>query len=198
MDANKYINTYVDTTVGVLHEYLSQILQLKTQVKIANDVVAEKDATITEQDRVIGEQNKIIEEVDTELDTLKSNSSVEELSAAKAENTNLHNEKQILLGDIQNLKNMNVGLQNEKYDLLNQVQSLQNEIAALKQKASHIDSCMKTVTELKKEVLDRDAKILELEERLNPPKKAINKKKANVEEPIKVSKPVDRLPEDDF
>ena len=45
-DANKYVNTYIDFAVNQLHENLNTILQLKTQAKMANDLVSEKDAII--------------------------------------------------------------------------------------------------------------------------------------------------------
>ena len=46
MDQNKYINTYIDIIVGQLHELLNSNLQLKTQIKLANDLIQEKDQII--------------------------------------------------------------------------------------------------------------------------------------------------------
>lgn len=46
MDQNKYINTYIDIAVSQLHEYLNTSLQLKTQAKLANDLIQEKDQVI--------------------------------------------------------------------------------------------------------------------------------------------------------
>ena len=46
MDQNNYINTYIDIAVGQLHEYLNTSLQLKTQAKLANDLIQEKDQVI--------------------------------------------------------------------------------------------------------------------------------------------------------
>lgn len=48
MDQQKYINTYVDKSVGMLHEYVSMILQLRTQLHIANDLIKEKDQVISD------------------------------------------------------------------------------------------------------------------------------------------------------
>jgi len=45
-DANKYINAYVDHAVGMLHENVNLILQLKTQLKLATDLNSEKDSLI--------------------------------------------------------------------------------------------------------------------------------------------------------
>jgi myosin heavy subunit len=43
---SNYVNTYIDTAVGTIHEYLSVNLQLKTQLKITNALVKERDETI--------------------------------------------------------------------------------------------------------------------------------------------------------
>lgn len=48
MDQNKYVNAYIESTVGMLHENISQLLQLKAQLKVTNDVIAEKDAIIND------------------------------------------------------------------------------------------------------------------------------------------------------
>ena len=47
-DQGKYINHYVDNAVGMLHEYISQILQLRTQVKVQADLIQEKENQIAE------------------------------------------------------------------------------------------------------------------------------------------------------
>lgn len=45
-DATKYMNTFVDVSMGILHENLNTLVQLKTQLKIANDLVQEKEQVI--------------------------------------------------------------------------------------------------------------------------------------------------------
>lgn len=47
-DPNKFINTYIDTVIATLHEQLGSSLQLKTQLKLANDLLIERDATISQ------------------------------------------------------------------------------------------------------------------------------------------------------
>lgn len=64
-DQNAYINAYVDNSVGMLHEYVTQVLQLKTQLKVTSDMVAGKDATIS----ALGEE---IERIKGELNSYKS------------------------------------------------------------------------------------------------------------------------------
>lgn len=57
MDQQKYINTYVDKSVGMLHEYVSMILQLRTQLHIANDLIKEKDQVISDLRQVNDKNN---------------------------------------------------------------------------------------------------------------------------------------------
>jgi DNA repair exonuclease SbcCD ATPase subunit len=57
-DTNAFVNAYIDNSIGMLHEQMSSILQLKTQLKVTNDIVAEKD--------------RHIQTIMAELDNLKS------------------------------------------------------------------------------------------------------------------------------
>lgn len=47
-DQNKFINTYIDTIIATLHEQLGSSLQLKTQLKLANDLLIDRDNTIAQ------------------------------------------------------------------------------------------------------------------------------------------------------
>lgn len=72
MDQNLFINTYIDTIVGTIEEYLKANLQLKTQVKVNEMIVAEKDRTIqslTEELRV----NRAAEDWKTKYDAAETN-----------------------------------------------------------------------------------------------------------------------------
>ena len=48
----KFINLYVDKAVGMLHEYLGTIIQLKTQLQMANDLIQEKDQVIASFNKI--------------------------------------------------------------------------------------------------------------------------------------------------
>lgn len=45
-DANKYVNTYIDIAVGYIHRYVTDEIKLKTDIKVANDLIAEKNEII--------------------------------------------------------------------------------------------------------------------------------------------------------
>ena len=45
-DANQYINTYLDTAMTMLHDYINNDIRSKTELKMANDMLAVKDKMI--------------------------------------------------------------------------------------------------------------------------------------------------------
>lgn len=63
MDDQKYINAYIDTTVGAVHEYINIILQLKAKIKVASDLVLEKDEVIATLQNQLNENKQNTEEV---------------------------------------------------------------------------------------------------------------------------------------
>jgi uncharacterized coiled-coil DUF342 family protein len=71
-DPQKYINAYVDHAMGMIHEQVSTILQLKTQLRLATEIVPEKDALIASLQEQLDEckntasgLTKSVEEADT-------------------------------------------------------------------------------------------------------------------------------------
>lgn len=81
----RYVNSYIDVSVGLLHEYLNQILQLKTEAKLASDGMAERDRiieglnnTITSNDATAEEISKLrqqIAELENEANSLRNKAS---------------------------------------------------------------------------------------------------------------------------
>lgn len=128
-DTNAFVNAYIDHAVGMIHENVSAILQLKAQLKIANDLISEKDV-------VIGSLS------------------------AQLESSKINNDEMSVLRD-----------------QARQWEDAHNSMAG---RVAHLDTALGQIAQMKKEIQDRDAKIVELEEKLNPPKKTINTKKSKV------------------
>ena len=72
MDQNKFINTYIDIIIGSLQEYVKVNLQLQTQVKINEFVVAEKDQIIASLTQQINE-NKTAEDWKVKYESAETN-----------------------------------------------------------------------------------------------------------------------------
>lgn len=73
-DQSVYVNAYLENTVAMLHDQLNQIIQLKTQVKLSENLLSQKDSTIAEL------SNKLSVSVATEkeFDTLKEKARIAE------------------------------------------------------------------------------------------------------------------------
>lgn len=72
MDQNLFINTYIDVIITTLQEHLKANLQLQTQVKVHEFVVAEKDKTIASLTEEIN-QNKIAEDWKVKYEAAETN-----------------------------------------------------------------------------------------------------------------------------
>ena len=168
-DQNAYINAYVDNSVGMLHEYVTMVLQLRTQNKIVNDMVAEKDATISSlREQVSG--------VSTELQ--------EELNRVKGELESYRSQ----IGDNNQLINQS------RADAI----KWEQEYNDMKNKMSHMDTLTSQMNDMKKMIIDKDNEIQDLKDKLESkpsPKKVINTKDKR-EEPLAMKEPEDK--NDDF
>lgn len=64
-DQTAYINTYIDVAMEIILTYLKESMQLKTQLKIANAIIAQKD-------HVISTFNENKKNFETDLDELNA------------------------------------------------------------------------------------------------------------------------------
>ena len=72
IDQGKFINTYIDTIVNSLLEYVKSNLQLQTQVKVSELVIAEKDQIIASLQQQINE-NKVAEDWRVKFEASETN-----------------------------------------------------------------------------------------------------------------------------
>jgi chromosome segregation ATPase len=141
-DSSGYINAYIDTTMGMLHENMSTILQLKTQAKLSSDLVKSK----------LDENAKLQEE----LEKVKS-----ELETSKSE---LKNQLDSTLSDLENnLKSTRIELENTRKVDNEQINNArkeskkwEDEYNALKNKVSTIDTLTNQFNDVKKQLIDKN------------------------------------------
>ena len=72
MDQNKFINTYIDVVVNSLLEYVKTNMQLQTQIKVNEFVVAEKDQIIASLNQKFLE-NKVAEDWKVKYEAAETN-----------------------------------------------------------------------------------------------------------------------------
>lgn len=72
MDQNKFINTYIDIVVNSVLEYVKSNLQLQTQIKVHEFVIAEKDQIIASLNQQLSE-NRVAEDWKVKYEAAESN-----------------------------------------------------------------------------------------------------------------------------
>jgi cell division septum initiation protein DivIVA len=72
MDQNIFINTYIDVVINSLQDYVKANLQLQTQIKVNEFVVAEKDKVISSLTQQLTE-NKTAEDWKTKYEAAENN-----------------------------------------------------------------------------------------------------------------------------
>lgn len=132
MSDSKFINTYIDVIIGTLHENLNTVLQLKTQQKLVNDLIQEKDEVISSLQNQIttlsqsDESNKYAKDnLSNEIEELRKNAKIWEDSYNAMKNK------------ISHMDTLTNQLNQYKQDIIsknNEIESLKTEIANLKSK----------------------------------------------------------------
>jgi chromosome segregation ATPase len=132
-DPNKFINTYIDTTIATLHEYVGSSLQLKTQLKLANDLLIERDATITQ---LITEKDATIAQLTGEIQNISNNFTTTQ-------------------DDTETMKAALLSCQDK-------LKIAEESHTAISSKVSHMDTLLKQLTDMKNEIKTRDDQIASL------------------------------------
>lgn len=177
----KYINTYLDKTVGMLHEYVAMVIQLRTQLHMANDLIQEKD--------------QVISTLTTESEKHKSD--VNELNNAKNTAKSWEEQYIAMKNKISHMDTLTNQINEMKQALISknvEVDELKNKVNNLDEMNNQLNDKIKEVDGLKKQLEDKQKQIDGL---LSPaPKKSINTKNTK---PITMKK-VEETPQetDDF
>lgn len=160
-DPNKYINAYVDHAMGMIHEQLTTILQLKTQLRLATEIVPEKDALIASLQEKLEECSKR---------SAGLTKSVEEADTIKASYEAIKNK-------VSHMDALTSQMNEIKQSLLTK----NNEFDALK--VEHETLKLQNAT-MVGQLSEKEAEIVKLTKLIPPPKKFINKKKVTEAESV--------------
>lgn len=150
-DANKYINYYVEHSLGMVHEYINTLLQTKTQLRVLEDQVKEKDAAIASlQNELNGHLTN-----QQELDRAVTNAATWENSYNDLRNKVSHMDT--LTNQIGEAKKLLVDRNNQVEKLNNLVEELKTQVAEkdgqikqLKKFVPSVPSPKKTINSSKK------------------------------------------------
>jgi hypothetical protein len=163
VDQNTFINTYIDIVVNSLTDQIKSNLQLQTQVKVNELVVADKDQIISS---IAANKDQIISSTVAEKDQIISSTVAEKDQIISSLTTQL-NENKVA-------ENWKV-----KYE------ASETNYASVLAKLSHMDTLLAQIVDMKKIILEKDKEI----EELKSPKKVINTKITKTkEEPLSIVK----------
>lgn len=118
-DTSKFVNAYIDLTVSQLHEYLNNLLQVKAQLKVSNDLLSEKDS--------------IIVKLTQELETNKADN--QEIVKVRDQARKWEDAHNAMVGKVSHLETALAQISQMKNEIIERdkkIQSLEDELAALK------------------------------------------------------------------
>lgn len=136
-DPNKFINTYIDTTIATLHEYVGSSLQLKTQLKMANDLLIERDAAIS---KLTDEKEAAVSRLTSELENINNNFSTTQ----------------------DNTETLKAAL----FSCQDKLKIAEESHSAIASKVSHMDTLLKQLSDMKTVVMSKDDQISSLNNNL--------------------------------
>ena len=149
MDQTKFLNTYIDVILSTAHEQINSIVQLKTNLRIAEDNVKELSTHIENIDK---EKQELIQRIDSEV----------RVNADRDEVIKKLNERiEVLSGEVDGYKQKasHVDTFAQQIVLLKQeLEVVSGEVDGYKQKASHVDTFAQQIVLLKQE-LEKTQKI---------------------------------------
>ena len=158
-DDQKFMNVYVENAVGTVHEYINVILQLKTKLKIASDMVQQKDEMLSSFQSELANNKAAGEEINEA--NRKARSWEEQYNAMKNKMTHMDT----LTNQYNDLKKLYVEREREIANLTSIIDQKEQEIVNLKSEKD---------TEM--QVLKKELNKLPKEKSKTPPKKVINTK----------------------
>lgn len=141
MSDQKYVNYYIEHAVGQAHEYLNTILQLKTQLRMANDVVEEKI--------------NIIGPLQTEIESLRT-----QLEDSRNQNNNLSHSVNQSNDDKRNLEEQLHALQNKVSHMDTLLNQLNDMKRIIKEKDAELEALRTPVINTKKKPVKPEPTVL--------------------------------------
>lgn len=163
-DTSKYINIYIENSIGLLHEYVSIILKTKTEARMAEELFKEKEL----------EANRLAEEV------ARLRESTVNLSEAQENAKRWENEFHSMKQRVDHMDSMAASFNDAKHQLL--------------ERNKQYDEIYAEVIRLREDVAAKDISIANLTKQLKPfvkeikvvePKKSSPKKEINTVNKVK-------------
>lgn len=206
MDSNKYVNTYLDFAVGMIHEATNDKLQLRTQIKLANDLVAERDQVISSLKTQIEEMQKQSQQelkVEVELSEEKKKSkrwedSYHALNNKVAHFDNLTNQFNDIKSQFQmksqEVQRLNVELEEVKRSFITEKSQLEQKTADLNNEKVQLEQKINNLNAENEKLLLKISSLEAVKKQIN----TSTKKKTNTILPLQETAKLETIENNDF
>lgn len=135
-DQSKYVNTFIENSVGMIHEYVSLVLQLKTQAKLAEDMLADRNAIVSSLEQQVNEFRTELENSRSELSRTITHSN-EQVNQSRADSSKWENEYNAMKARVEHLDTFANQVNEMKQMLIDknkEIEDLQKKIDNLSKK----------------------------------------------------------------
>jgi chromosome segregation ATPase len=176
-DSNTYFNAFVDAAVGSIHEYVALTLQLKAKLKLANDLLAEKDNSSDQLEELRLEKDTIIADLTHQIEIIKDDKSKSSGSLQNELNTlrNQLNDVTLQLNDKNNnfntLQNELNTLRNQSNDVTSQLNDKNNNFNTLQNELNFVRN---QLTEINAQFNDKSNSFNAVQNELNVVRNQLN------------------------
>lgn len=192
MSDTNYVNTYVNLAVETLHSYLNDILQLRTQVKLTENLVSERDQALAaiqnEKDGVIASLQQEIEQLRQEKNShLNDEGEMQKLRDNAATWEFQYNNMMNKVSHMDTLTNQYNELKNQYLDKEQQVGNLTSSLNDVTQRFESTKNELEAARVVIQSLEAKLDKLTKKEEKVSPPKKGINKEDTKPSIPVKLN-----------
>lgn len=181
-DQNKFVNSYIDNALGMSFEYMKQVVQLKTQLSLVNDLVQQKDEVISS---LSNEKEQVNASLKTDEEKIKS--CEEDLQRARDDAKKWEAECASLSNKVSHMDTLTNQFNQMKQDLIaknNEVTQLKNDLNNCKNLSAVKDTEINKINDLVKakdnEIVSKDQEINNIKSQIAAKDNEINDLKSQI------------------
>lgn len=165
-DTSAYVNAYIDNAVGMLHENINTILQMKTQAKLTADIISAK----TEEVKNLQVQ---LDDVKTELESTRANLEKE----FESSRSDLQNKLNSTVSELEKTKTVdNEEINKARAD----ARKWEEECNALKSKQGVAETLTNQFNDVKKQLISKTQEFDNLNNQFNSTKQELDQIKISL------------------
>ena len=182
MSETAFINYYIENAMALINENTNTILQLKTQLKVGENIITNLQSQLSEKDRAVSDINEQIHNRDRIIEGLNN------------EINNFKDKERVLIENINQLKSEIDTITLSRQD----IENFEKEKMKYSSSIAQIDNMKSQIIQMKNEVLKKDAVIKTLEDKISDLDKPKTIKTSKKDKKNDTTISIDSMEQDDF